>query len=130
MKFTAMIIASALSASALAMNNDELNELPTAKPIAFDTVYSERQAFDSRLIQLKIFGQVTYSNDCMAKDQKFKKVAKDLSSITYDVYGAHDLDDKICPKIYSPVTKTILIDTLFVPKDHSPAIIVNQSLVH
>ncbi len=105
------------------------SEIPDAHLIRFENVYFESTPYKDQKTQIKIWGTIKYGNECMSADQKFKKVTNEFNNIIYNVYSVDSLDKKVCPKIYNPVTETILIDTLIVKNRDIPSIIVNQNVL-
>lgn len=127
---TILLIVSPVVFGSFAYSNTSSQVIPNATESAFEKFEIERSSSDSKGVTYEIYGSVTYSNECMAKDFKFKRLTVANGSHFYEVFGS-DKDSKICSKIYMPVTFRYLIDKRSIEEESRiPEIYVNDIKVN
>lgn len=103
---------------------EKVNKIPTAEEVEFHNLKVEQVKTTNGDILYNLFAEVMYGNSCFVSDFKFKEITFGDKSINYKIMKGN-LDKKICPKIYLPVTKTYLIDTISVDRLANEKIYIN-----
>jgi hypothetical protein len=73
--------------------------------------------------QIHVYAQVEFSNECMAPDQLVTTVVSRSEINTQLILGGINTEDRVCPAVYQPVRKTVLVHTIY--SDIMPIVTVN-----
>ena len=115
---------------AIASNHKAAVVIPKIGESSFESFELKTVDSSDGTSTVAVYGKTTYANDCMVKDFKFKRVFQVEDTLHYEVLGANR-ENKICPKIFQPVSRLYLIDKIQIKNGEPlPKIAVNDVVIN